>query len=78
MSRLPALSSEQVAGALRRAGFRYAPKRGKGSHSAFVGTDRAGRIRLVSVPKRKAIPTGTLMSILEQAGLSREELLDLL
>jgi predicted RNA binding protein YcfA (HicA-like mRNA interferase family) len=78
MSKLPALSSEEVIGALRRAGFRYAPKRGKGSHSAFVGTDRAGRMRLVIVRKRRTVPAGTLLSILEQAGLSRDEFLDLL
>ncbi len=78
MPRLPALSADQEAADVRRAGFRYAPKRGKGSHAAFVGTDQAARVRLVIVPKRKAIPIGTLLAILEQAGLSREELLKLL
>ena len=78
MSKLPALSSEQIISALRRAGFRSAPRRVKGSHSALVGTDLAGRIRLVIVPRRKAVPVGTLLSILEQASLTREEFLGLL
>jgi predicted RNA binding protein YcfA (HicA-like mRNA interferase family) len=54
MSRLPALSAEQIIGALRSAGF------------------------LVIVPRRKTVPVGTLLSILEQAGLTREGFLDLL
>jgi len=78
MPKLPALSSEQIISALRRAGFRYAPKRGKGSHSALTGTDLAGRIRLVIVPRRNTVPIGTLLSILEQAGLTRDEFLGLL
>jgi predicted RNA binding protein YcfA (HicA-like mRNA interferase family) len=78
MSKLPALSSEQVIAALRTAGFRYAPKRGKGSHTALVGTDIAGRIRLVIIPNRRTIPVGTLLAILDQAGLTRDQFLDLL
>jgi predicted RNA binding protein YcfA (HicA-like mRNA interferase family) len=78
MSKLPALSSEQIISALRRAGFRYAPKRGKGSHAALVGTDLAGRLKLVIVPRRRTVPVGTLLSILEQAGLTRDEFLGLL
>jgi len=34
--------------------------------------------RLVIVPERKSIPKGTLMAILEQAGLSREEFIEIL
>jgi len=64
--------------ALRKRGFHYAPKRGKGSHLALVGTDPRGRTRLVIIPKRRDIPIGTLQSILEQAGLSRDEFLELL
>ena len=64
--------------ALRKRGFHYAPKRGKGSHLALVGTDPQGRTRLVIIPKRRDIPIGTLQSILEQAGLSRDEFLELL
>jgi predicted RNA binding protein YcfA (HicA-like mRNA interferase family) len=35
MSKLPALSSDEVLKALRKIGFVYAPKRGKGSHTAL-------------------------------------------
>lgn len=77
MQKLPALSSVEVARALRKAGFEDAPHRGKGSHSAFVKRDEAGT-RLVIVPSRKELPKGTLVSILEQAGLSKEEFIELL
>lgn len=78
MTKLPSVSSEKLVRALRKAGFRYAPKRGKGSHLALVGNDAEGRLRLVIIPKRKDIPAGTLHAILEQAGLTREELFTLL
>lgn len=54
-----------------------APDRGKGSHRAFyriVG----GVPRLVIVPAGKDIPKGTLLAIMEQAGISRDEFLRLL
>jgi predicted RNA binding protein YcfA (HicA-like mRNA interferase family) len=78
MPRLPSLSSDKIVRALQKKGFRYAPKRGKGSHVALVGTDHNGRTRLAIVPKRKDIPAGTLQSILEQADLTREEFLELI
>jgi mRNA interferase HicA len=49
--------------------------RGKGSHRAFYKTDRDGRVRLVVVPQGKDIPRGTLLAIIEQSGVSREEFL---
>jgi len=76
MSRLPGLSSDQVIRALRRAGFVYAPKRGKGSHVALYRTD-ASRTRLVIVPKRKDLPLGTLRAIIQQSGLTQAEFLAL-
>ena len=36
------------------------------------------KTRLVTVPDTKAIPRGTLRAILDQAGLSRDEFIDLL
>ena len=77
MSRLPALSSRRIIQALRKAGFVEAPKRGKGSHLAFVRDDPSGT-RLVIVPYGHDIPKGTVLAILEQAGLSRDEFLKLL
>ena len=78
MARLPIISSEEVIKALKRANFTYAPKRGKGSHVALYKVDETGRKRLVIVLKRKELPRGTLSSILEQAGLTREEFMRLL
>ncbi len=63
---------------LRKAGFVEAPDRGKGSHRAFMKRDTSGRIRLVIVPHGKDIPRGTLLAILDQAGLTREEFSQLL
>ncbi len=40
--------------------------------------DPSGRVRLVIVPGGKAIPRGTLLAVLEPAGLTREEFLALL
>ena len=59
--RLPLLSSKRVISALRRGGFIYAPKRGKGSHVALIKTDEGGKSRLVIIPKKKVIPRGTLL-----------------
>ncbi|OPX22731.1 MAG: hypothetical protein B1H03_03630 [Planctomycetales bacterium 4484_113] len=78
MARLPILSSDEVVKALKRAGFAPAPKRGKGSHVAMQGKDPTGRVRLVIIPKRKSLRRGTVQSILDQAGLTRDELLNLL
>ncbi len=77
MSKLPSLSTTQVIRALRKAGFVEAPLRGRGSHKAFCRKDTE-RTRLVIVPQGKHIPKGTLLAILAQAGLSREEFLKLL
>ena len=76
--RLPSRSSTQIIRALRKVGFTEAPERGKGSHRAFVKLDSEGTTRLVIVPYGKDIPRGTLLAIMEQAGLSREEFLALL
>lgn len=76
--RLPSLSSRAIIQALRSTGFTEAPDRGKGSHRAFVKHDTSGRSRLVIVPQGRDIPRGTLLAILDQAGLTREEFLNLL
>ena len=77
MTKLPILSSKQVIQTLRAMGFEDAPKRGKGSHIAMVKRTAAGT-RLVIIPERKGIPRGTLRSILEQAGLTRDEFIEML
>ncbi|WP_346297701.1 type II toxin-antitoxin system HicA family toxin [Geoglobus acetivorans] len=40
--------------------------------------DEDGSHRLVIIPRKKNIPKGTLLSILKQAGLSKDEFLELL
>jgi len=77
MMRLPTLSSKQVMKALRAAGFKDAPKRGKGSHIALVKHD-GDVTRLVIIPDRKFLPKGTLRAISEQSGLNRDKFLKLL
>lgn len=77
MAKLPILSSKDIIKVLLKAGFEYAPKRGKGSHVAFVKRD-AAKTLLVIAPDRKEIPKGTLLAILDQAGLSKDDLLRLL
>lgn len=79
---LPILSDKKIIKALQKAGFEFAPKRGKGSHVAFfkteifhIGRNKKYRTLLVIVPKRKDIPRGTLRSILEQANMSIEDLM---
>jgi len=77
MPKLPVVSSKQIIRALQKIGFQNAPKRGKGSHLAFVKTD-TDRTRLVIVPDRNKIPKGTLLAILEQAGLTKDNFIRLL
>ena len=60
MKKLPVVSSDDVIKALKKGGFEYAPKRGKGSHTALYKIDEKGRKLLVIVPKRREIPKGTL------------------
>ena len=71
-------ASDDVIRALKKEGFELAPKRGKGSHTAFYRIDENGRKLLVIVPKSERLPRGTLMSILKQAGLSKERFIELL
>ena len=77
MPKLPIVSQKEIIRVLQKAGFEYAPKRGKGSHTAFVKIDK-GKTRLVIVPDRKEIPKGTLLAILEQAGFTKEEFVKIL
>ena len=76
--KIPVVSSGDVIRVLKRAGFEYAPKRGKGSHTAFYKIDGEGRKLLVIVPKRGELPKGTLLSILQQANLSKDDFIRLL
>ncbi len=78
MSKLPSISSNKVIKHLIKAGFDYAPIKGKGSHIALVRVGDHGEKYLVVVPKRDPVPKGTLMSIIKQSGFTREEFIRLM
>jgi len=69
---LPVLNWREVLKALAKKGFR--PIRQKGSHIMVEGA----KGRFVVVPRKDEIKRGTLLSILEEAGLTKEEFLKLL
>ena len=74
MSKLPrSLSGNEVQRALQRAGFYF--KRQKGSH---IVLRRDIPFAQVVVPAHRSIDTGTLAAILDGAGLTVQEFLDLL
>jgi len=77
MPKLPILSSKDVIRILRHLDFEPAPKRGKGSHAAFVKKAEE-KTYLVIVPLRDEIPRGTLLSIIEQMGLTKIEFIRIL
>jgi predicted RNA binding protein YcfA (HicA-like mRNA interferase family) len=56
---------------LGKLGYQY--KHGKGSHMFF-----SDGIHKVSVPRHDEIAPGTLLSIIEQMGLTKEAFLDVL
>lgn len=78
MTKLPAISSKKLIRKLLKSGFQYAPIKGKGSHTALVRIDAEERPHLIIIPLRDPVPKGTLLSIIKQSGLSRDEFLILL
>ena len=76
MARLPILTGREIIKALERAGFER--RNQVGSHVQLIGVDTEGNKHLVTVPDHgnKEIPIGTLLSILRQSKLSREEFLE--
>lgn len=74
MPKLPILTGREIIKALTRAGFEI--RNQTGSHVQMVGYTEGSK-RLVTVPDHgnKEIPIGTLISIIRQSGLSREEFL---
>jgi predicted RNA binding protein YcfA (HicA-like mRNA interferase family) len=78
VSKLPSVSSDKIIKRLLKAGFDYAPIKGKGSHIALVRKGNHGEKYLVIIPKRDPVPKGTLISIIKQSGLTREEFIKLM
>ncbi len=76
MSRkLPALTAADLLRLLRRAGFTV--ERVKGSHHHLRKAESPS-LRVVVPVHRGDLPAGTVNAILRQAGLSQDELLELL
>jgi predicted RNA binding protein YcfA (HicA-like mRNA interferase family) len=76
MSRhLPAVSGRELVRALQRAGF--VQLRQKGSHVSMEKRSASGYWRTI-VPLHREIRPGTLSDILNQTGLSKEDLSALL
>lgn len=71
MPKLPVLSGRDLVRLLREAGFTAV--RQKGSHVSL----QKGRLRTV-VPLHDELAKGTLLGILKQCGMAREDLLSLL
>jgi len=70
MHKLPSLTSQKVIKILERKGFVL--DRAKGSHRVYYHSESKRRV-IISYHK-KDLPKGTLMEILKQAGISKEEL----
>ena len=74
MPRLPVLSSEEIVRILERKGFVL--DRSRGSHRIYIHPETRKR---TVVPFHKGdLPKGTFHEILRQAGISKEELAELL
>lgn len=71
MAKIPGLSGEDLIKALKKAGFHFVRQRG--SHISLEN----GPYRTV-VPLHDELSRGTLLAILKQCGLSKEDLLKLL
>ena len=71
--KLPHVGWREVIRALRTRGFFVTHQRG--SHIYLTDKDRKHK---VTVPRHDPIKTGTLLSIIEQAGLTRDEFISML
>ncbi len=74
-SKFPVLKARECVNALRKLGFE--PIRQNGNHMRFV-RHKHDRRYIVTVPNHREIDKGTLVSIMEQAGITLEELLQVL
>ncbi|ACM61090.1 putative RNA binding protein YcfA (HicA-like mRNA interferase family) [Caldicellulosiruptor bescii] len=72
-SKYPVLKPQEIIRALKKLGFEEVSQRG--SH---LKLKRENPTRIVIVPIHEEVARGTLKSILEQAGISLEEFLQLL
>ncbi|MBU4221440.1 MAG: type II toxin-antitoxin system HicA family toxin [Euryarchaeota archaeon] len=75
MPKLPVISGKELIAALKKAGFVVV--RQKGSHVSLEKITQEATYRTV-VPLHQELAKGTLIDILHQTGLSREDLLELI
>ncbi|MDI6760044.1 MAG: type II toxin-antitoxin system HicA family toxin [Candidatus Brocadiaceae bacterium] len=75
MQRLPVLSGKGVIKLLKRVGF--LPARQRGSHIILIKQEPQKGKKAVVVPDHKEVDKGTLVEIIRQAGLTREEFMKL-
>ena len=69
--KLPIVSGEQIIKLLPKEGFSVT--RQKGSHISLHKRLEDGSIILVVIPKKREIKKGTLLSIIKQSRMNREE-----
>ncbi|OHB87416.1 MAG: addiction module toxin, HicA family [Planctomycetes bacterium RIFCSPHIGHO2_02_FULL_50_42] len=74
MSKLPSLTAREVLRKLKKAGFVF-DRQAKGSHEIWYNPATKRRTTIPHHPGD--IPKGTLKAILQQAGLTLSEFLDL-
>jgi predicted RNA binding protein YcfA (HicA-like mRNA interferase family) len=74
MTKLPALTGQQLISALRKAGFEVL--RVKGSHHFLRHSD--GRCTVIPVHRGETIGPGLLSKILRDCDVTRDDLLELL
>ena len=75
MKKLPVISGEKLIKTLRKRGFSVV--RQKGSH-VRLKYKTIEKTRKLTIPLHDLLKKGTLAKILKEAGVSREELLDLM
>jgi mRNA interferase HicA len=71
LTKLPDASWKDVVRALEKSGFVF--DRQKGSHAIYYHPDTQAT---VSVPKHSSIKKGTLMNIIKQTGLTKDEFIE--
>jgi predicted RNA binding protein YcfA (HicA-like mRNA interferase family) len=74
MPKLPVLSGKKLVTALKKAGF--VEIRQRGSHISMQKVTHEKTFKTI-VPLHKEVAKGTLLDILHQTGLSKEDLLEL-
>ena len=75
MAKLPVLSGHEVIKALSKIGF--VSVRQRGSHVILIKETKEGK-KAVVVPLHKEIDKGTLLEIIRQAGLKRDEFIEMI